>query len=177
MEDLLTFDKTIAVLEQLAADIRDGYIDMIAAHGHTASGKLAESMRSIRVEVSEGGRTFEIVADLQSYWKYLEEGLAPGGKWGNPGWKAYPFIRRWIDIKPVIPRPGKDGSIPTPDQLAYLITRKIVQEGTDPTGLLETTKDNVIPLYAYKIREALVEDTKRYITFTFGTVSGGKVDL
>ena len=46
----------MANLEELAADIRDGYIDMIESHGHTYKGKLAESMRTIRVEVEAGGQ-------------------------------------------------------------------------------------------------------------------------
>lgn len=173
---LMDFPRTVAVLEELAADIRDGYIDMIESHGHTYKGKLAESMRTIRVEVEAGGQTIAIVADLEFYWKYLEEGIAPDGRYPNPGWKAYPAISEWVKIKPVIPRPGNDGNIPTPEQLAYLITRKIVNEGISAKNLLQTTKDNVIPLYEARIREALTEDTATYITMTWGTVSGAKTE-
>lgn len=166
---LMDFPRTVAVLEELAADIRDGYIDMIESHGHTASGALAESMRTIRVEVEAGGQTIAIVADLADYWKYLEHGTAPH-------WPPIDAIRRWIEIKPVIPRPGPDGRIPTPAQLAFLISRKIAEVGTPATNLLQTTKDNVIPLYEARIREALMEDTATYITMTWGTASGAKTE-
>lgn len=166
---LMDFPRTVAVLEELAADIRDGYIDMIESHGHTASGALAESMRTIRVEVEAGGQTISIVADLEEYWKYLEHGTAPH-------WPPIDAIRRWIEIKPVIPRPGPDGRIPTPSQLAFLISRKIAEVGTPATNLLQTTKDNVIPLYEARIREALTEDTATYIAMTWGTVSGAKTE-
>ena len=166
---LMDFPRTVAVLEELAADIRDGYIDMIESHGHTASGALAESMRTIRVEVEAGGQTIAIVADLADYWKYLEHGTPPH-------WPPIDAIRRLIEIKPLIPRPGRYGRIPTPPPLAFLISRKIAEVGTPATNLLQTTKDNVIPLYEARIREALTEDTATYITMTWGTVSGAKTE-
>ena len=165
---LIDYTHTMEVLTELANDIRDNYIAMIDEHGHTASGDLAESMKTIRVEVTDNGKTFEIVADLEDYWKYLEEGT-------QPHWPPIDAIRRWIEIKPVIPYPGKDGRIPTPAQLAFLISRKISEVGTPATNLLAKTKEGLIPYYLPRIREALAEDAAGYIRMTWGTVKGPKV--
>lgn len=165
---LIDFSRTMAVLEELAKDIREGYVAMIDDHGHTASGKLAESMQTIRVEVEDGGRAFEIVANLEDYWKYLEHGTAPH-------WPPIDAIRKWIEVKPVIPRPGPDGRIPTPAQLALLISRKISEDGTPATNLLAKTKEGIIPYYIPKIRQALAEDAAGYIRMTWGTVNGTRV--
>ena len=156
-EDALDFPALRAVLQDLAADIRAGYVDQLTVDDHIASGDLVNTMK---VEVRDGDNAFSVVMDVNKYWKYLEEGISPAGRYGNPGWKAYPFIRKWIDVKPVIPRPGPDGRLPSPEQLAFLITRKIVEEGTTPSRDLEKTKDKIIPSYQARIRAAIVEDLR-----------------
>lgn len=156
----MDFPALRAVLQDLADDIKAGYIDQLTVDDHIASGDLIDTMK---VEVRQGDRAFSVTMDVNKYWKYLEEGISPTGKYGNPGWKAYPFIREWIDIKPVIPRPGPDGRIPSPKQLAYLITRKIVEEGTTPSRNLEKTKDAILPVYMDRIAAAILEDSTKII--------------
>lgn len=159
-DTLMDFPALRGVLQDLADDIKAGYIDQLTVDDHIASGDLINTMT---VEVRQGDRAFSVTMDVNKYWKYLEEGISPTGKYGNPGWKAYPFIREWIDIKPVIPRPGPDGRIPSPKQLAYLITRKIVEEGTTPSRNLEKTKDAILPIYMDRIRAAILEDSTKII--------------
>lgn len=159
-DTLMDFPALRAVLQDLADDIKAGYIDQLTVDDHIASGDLIDTMK---VEVRQGDRAFSVTMDVNKYWKYLEEGISPTGKYGNPGWKAYPFIREWIDIKPVIPRPGPDGRIPSPKQLAYLITRKIVEEGTTPSRNLEKTKDAILPVYMDRIAAAILEDSTKII--------------
>ena len=77
--------------------------------------------------------------------------------------KAFPFILKWIDIKPVIPRPDGNGKIPTPKQLSYLITRSIVDKGTQGTHDLKKVEDGIIPFYKDKISAALGHDMEHYI--------------
>ena len=159
-DTLMDFPALRAVLQDLADDIKAGYIDQLTVDDHIASGDLIDTMK---VEVRQGDQAFSVVMDVNKYWKYLEEGISPTGKYGNPGWKAYPAIRDWIDIKPVIPRPGPDGIKPTNRQLAYLITRKIVEEGTTPSRNLEKTKDAILPVYMDRIRAAILEDSTKII--------------
>jgi len=80
-----------------------------------ASGRLA---RSVRSEVK--GSVLTVYAD--DYIYYLENGRGPTKGGGNGGLRA--IIRKWIDDKGIVP----DGI--TKDSLAYLITRRIHEEGT-----------------------------------------------
>ena len=99
----------------------------------------------------------EITLQLQDYWKYIEDGRKPG-KFPPVG-----AIMRWIEVKPVIPRPNDFGKIPTPKQLAYLIGRKIERDGIEPFPALKTTKEELDKLYHEKISVALGHDVSNYI--------------
>lgn len=165
MGELIDFTELQKVLQDLANDIRENYKEHLEYNDHfTTERKLLDS---IRTQVVVGDQAFEITMTLQDYWKYVEEGVQGGNNftspYGNPGWKAYPFILHWIDIKPVIPRPNSNGTIPTPKQLGYLITRSIVENGTVGTHDLAKTKEGVIPWYKEKIAAALGHDMENYI--------------
>ena len=152
--------------KQLGEDVRQGYVDKLVKNGHpTTENTLASTVRAY-VEVK--GTTYEVGLELQDYWKYVEEGT-------KPHWPPPSAILRWITIKPVVPRPDKNGRIPTPAQLAFLISRKISEDGTPATNLLAKTKEGIIPYYIPKIRQALAEDAAGYIRMTWGTVKGTRV--
>ena len=70
---------------------------------------------------------------------------------------------KWIEVKPVIPRPGANGRIPTPKQLAFLIGRKISQEGTTGTHDLAQTMEEILPWWREQISQALGHDMENYI--------------
>ena len=58
-------------IKQIANDLLERYKASIRDNGHTASGDL-ERTASYKVEFN--GRWLEISFNLQSYWKYLENG-------------------------------------------------------------------------------------------------------
>lgn len=163
--ELLELTELQQVLQDLANDIRDNYKEHLEFNDrYTKEHKLIDS---VQTQVVVGDREFEITMTLQDYWKYVEEGVR-GDKnlsspYKNPGWKAYPFILRWIDIKPVIPRPLASGKIPSPKQLTFLIGRAISEYGTKGSHDLEKVKDGVIPFYKEKIAIALGHDMENYI--------------
>ena len=95
--------------------------------------------------------------DHQDYLKYIEGGISPAGEYGNPGWKAYPFIRRWVESKP-LPRTEKNGKLPTWDSLAYLVTRKIAEKGIEPDPVLNDILREMDERYLPIIEEAVSED-------------------
>lgn len=68
--------------------------------------------------------------NLEDYWKYVEYGRRAGKR---PPISA---IENWIEVKPIIPNPI-NGRIPTTKQLAFLIARKIGNEGTPAQKPLE----------------------------------------
>ena len=151
--ELLDLTELQKVLQDFATDIRDRYRDVLANNDHIASRKLVDS---IKTQVVVGDNYYEVTMTLEDYWKYVENDT-------KPHFPPPDAILKWIEVKPVIPRPGSDGRIPTPKQLAFLIGRAISEHGTKGSHDLETVKDGVIPWYKEKIAIALGHDMENYI--------------
>ena len=167
-DELMSFPNVEEVLKEMAEAVKAAYIANLNTNKRPTermsawmqshyAGKLADTVETV---ITIGDNKFTASLKLNDYWKYVEEGVGPSGKYGNPGWKAYPAIRDWIDIKPVIPRPDANGRIPSPKSLAYLITRKIVDDGTHGTHDLKMAKDAVIPEFLSRVEDALRQDVR-----------------
>lgn len=123
-------------LETYGQVLEEQYREQIASTGAFASGKLFDSVHHI---VTVDDHTIDLSLSLEDYWKYVEEGRGPG--------KFPPLdkIEEWIRIKPVAPYPDSQGRVPSNKQLAFLIGRKIAEEGTEGRHLLdnaiESTQD------------------------------------
>ena len=100
----------------------------LASNGTNSSGHLSNSIKSI---VKQNGKWIEISISLDDYWKYVEYGT-------KPHFPPIEAIRKWIRVKPILPRPIK-GKLPTENQLAFLIARKISKVGTKPKPFLNKT--------------------------------------
>lgn len=150
---LIDFPRLREVLEDFAKDIRSAYIDHLELHDRIASGDL---INSIRTNVIAGDREWEVTMTLADYWKYVEDDT-------RPHWPPVGAILKWVEIKPVIPRPDTNGRIPKPKQLAFLIARKISQVGTKGSHDLKITKENIIPWYRERLSKALGHDMTLYI--------------
>lgn len=152
--ELIQLNELLQVLMDLARDIEDNYKEQLAVSGrYTAEYALIDSVRT-QVRVGDSG--YEVVMNLNDYWKYVENGT-------KPHFPPPDKILTWIQIKPIIPRPDALGRTPTENQLAYLIGRKIAREGTEGTHDLEKTKDAIIPFYRERIAQALGHDMENYI--------------
>ena len=79
---------------------------------------------------------FELAFDLPSYFPFSEYGRRPG-KFPPPD-----AILKWVQFKRLVPRPGRDGKVPSTNQLVYLISRKIATKGTEGKHLFEKTLDD-----------------------------------
>ena len=79
---------------------------------------------------------FEVYFDLPSYFYFAENGRRPG-KFPPPD-----AILKWVQFKRIVPRPGRDGKVPSTNQLVYLISRKIATKGTEGKHLFEKTLDD-----------------------------------
>lgn len=101
----------------------------LTANDSNASGNLAKSIRGI---VKQNGKYIVISIQLEDYWKYIENGT-------KPHWPPVDAIKKWISVKPILPRPLKSGKLPTDNQLAYLIGRKISKVGTKAKPFLKPT--------------------------------------
>ena len=167
MEDeLMSFPRTVEVLGHLADDVRAGYIDQLKKHGHPTRYGTDRLSDTITTQVEVDGKKFIASLNMNFYWEYLEEGTGPG-RGRDRYWPKSSAIAKWIEVKPVIPRPDDNGRIPTPKQLTFLISRKIHDEGTEGTHGFQTTRDAVLPMYYEKIEQALAEDIGDYVYKVF----------
>ena len=136
--------------------------------------------------VTEGDRAFEVTINLRPYWKYVEEGVQgtknPDSPYRNPGWKAYPHILNWVQIKPVVPRPPRTIK-PSSRSLeslqrsaAYMITREIAGDhpkhptreakapgGTKGTHDFRDSREAVLTRFRTRIRVAMAKDVQNYV--------------
>lgn len=151
--ELFEFTETAKILLEMAEEVRKVYKEKLQLSDRIASGDLE---RSIQTEVRIDGTTYAVMMQLKDYWEFVENDTLPH-------WPPVDAIRKWIFIKPVIPRPDSRGKTPSPESLAYLIGRKISKVGTTGTHDLENTKSEVIPKYLERLKEAIGHDAENYI--------------
>lgn len=126
MED--NFD--ITPIESIASEFLDLYRSNLVMDDRYASGNL---VNTATYNVSYDGTILRITLNLQDYWKDVENGT-------KPHFPDIDKIKEWIRVKPVLPR-AINGKLPTENQLAYLIARKISKVGTEGSKTLNRTKD------------------------------------
>lgn len=158
MDELFDLNELLQVLMDLANEIEENYKQKLVDSGHYTTDYAL--LDSIKTQVVNNDTGYEITMTLNDYWKWLENDT-------KPHFPPVDKIREWIQIKPIIPRPNALGRKPTENQLAYLIGRKIYNEGTTGTHDLERTKDAVIPMYRERIAQALGHDVENYIRKVF----------
>lgn len=148
MNGLIRFDNLKKVLAEYADDFVYKYKENLSKSDRRATGSLITSVHS-RIDVD--GNEFAIDLNLEDYWKYVEEGRGPG--------KFPPIgkILEWVRVKPILPYPDKNGRLPTENQLAFLIGRKIANEGFEGSHDLEATFDET-EYWEQRIADALDTD-------------------
>ena len=149
MDKLIDLPHVQAVMEEMAIAIRNEYQDNLIRNDRIASGDL---LNNIEYEITRGDFTYTIYVKMKDYWYFVENGRKAG--------KRPPIqnILDWIKIKPVLPRPNAKGKLPTPQQLAFLIARKIGEEGTEGTHDLRKATDTIWDTFEDRLYEAIDED-------------------
>lgn len=149
MDKLIDLPHVQAVMEEMAIAIRNEYQDNLIRNDRIASGDL---LNNIEYEITRGDFTYTIYVKMKDYWYYVENGRKAG--------KMPPIdnILNWISVKPVLPRPNAKGKLPTPQQLAFLIARKIGEEGTEGTQDLRKATDTIWDTFEDRLYEAIDED-------------------
>lgn len=143
---MLEFKHLQEALAQYGDAIADRYKVNLEASGRRATGDLISSVNT-KVTVNE--QSFEILLSLEDYWKYVEEGT-------RPHFPPVSKILEWVKVKRILPTPMPNGKLPTEQQLAWMIAKKIDRVGTDGTPDLENTLNEVD--YNAIIEEALDAD-------------------
>lgn len=149
MDKLIDLPHVQAVMEEMAIAIRNEYQDNLIRNDRIASGDL---LNNIEYEITRGDFTYTIYVKMKDYWYYVENGRKAGK------WPPIDNILRWITVKPVLPRPNAEGKLPTPQQLAFLIARKIGEEGTEGTQDLRKATDTIWDTFEDRLYEAIDED-------------------
>ncbi len=119
--ELIEFPNVAKVLQEYGERVAELYRRNLIESDALASEKL---LNSVKYMLKIGATSYEVQLRLEDYWKYLERGT-------KPHWPPVSALRKWVRVKPVLPRPDALGRKPTEDQLAYLIGRKIATEGTE----------------------------------------------
>lgn len=146
------FENLVEELEIWGELIASEYKDKLNSEDISASGRLANS---VKVLFRNSGRLYEVCLQLEDYYKYIEGGR--GVTRNNGDGQLRRAILDWIRVKPILPQPY-DGKLPTENQLAYLISRKIHNlgyEGKRPLG--RTIDENKRDIYR-DIERALQKD-------------------
>lgn len=161
--DDLEFTNIEAALNEYGNRVAEMYRQKLIDDDKVASSRL---INTVSANVVLEDTQFVVTLNLTDYAKYVEEGISPAGKYGNPGWKAYPFILDWIHIKPSFQGqyklPGEKGNLPTDKTLAFLITRKIKEKGIDPGLQLASTLEELNAQFIPIFQEAIEKDFYSY---------------
>ena len=143
----------LATLNEYAEKAEELYKRKLTDKGINASYKLLNSVETV---VRRNDDEFIVTINLEPYWYYVENGRGPGR------FPPIDKILEWIRIKPVIPYSDSRGRLPTEEQLAFLISRKIAEQGTEGRNVLYETVDELNRYYLPKLQQALDMDFNRF---------------
>ena len=150
MEDPIKITGVTEVCNQIA----DIYRKKMDAADYNKQGELY----NFKWTTEWNGNLFEVNFDLPSYFPFAEYGRRPG-KFPPPD-----AILKWIQFKRLVPRPGRDGKVPSTNQLVYLISRKIATKGTEGKHLFEKTLDDpILDNLADKLVELITAEFEKEI--------------
>lgn len=143
----------LATLDEYAEKTKELYKRKLTDKGINASYKL---LNSVETTVKRGDDTFTVTINLEDYWIYVENGRGPG--------KFPPIdkILEWIRVKPIRPYSDSRGRLPTEEQLAFLISRKIAEQGTEGRKVLAETVEELNNYYLPLLQQALDRDFARF---------------
>lgn len=146
------FEHLADTLQLWGEIVAEEYKNKLQGEDINASGKLSNSVKTV---FAVNGNNYEVSLSLEDYWKQVEYGRQPTKNDGNGELRRN--ILEWIRVKPVIPTPF-NGKLPTEEQLAYLISRKIHIYGYEGKQPLKRTIEELKVEIHRDIEEALSKD-------------------
>lgn len=151
------WEKTYEVLKEYAIELRNTLQDSYINDDRIATGDLLNSVEYI---IEKDNRQIEVSLQLKEWWKYVEEDT-------KPHFPPPDAMLNYIKAKPILPKPDNNGKLPTPNQLAYLIGRKISEVGTTGTHNVRDTVRLINERYEEKIGQAISEDINNELDVIF----------
>lgn len=146
----IQFKNTIAFLNDFGKELVENYKDRLILGDINASDNLYDSVRC-RVDAGTAGR-LDVKLTLAHYWRYIEEGRVKGI------WPPIDAIEKWIEVKPIIPRPNDNGELPTNRDLAFRFANKIFREGIPAKPILEKSIEEIWGVFEEFLQDALSKD-------------------
>lgn len=147
----------IGVLNEWINKVSEAYQDKLPASS------LKDSVRPFTVKESD---SIDAGLTLNDYWKYVESGRKPGSKF-----PPVDAIIEWIRKKSIVPRPSVLPSgkhvIPTENQLAYLVGRKISVDGIPAKPFLNQTVSSMKGDLINMLNEAIGEEITKELMIEF----------
>jgi hypothetical protein len=150
MDKLLKLDNLTDVLERFAVELEKEYKQNLKNNNRIATGKL---YNTAKCEVLKGEYT--VVFHLQDYWRYVEGGRDKTNNNGDGSLRRN--ILKWLEVKKILPKPI-DGKLPTPQQLAYIISKRIHEKGYKGSQDLSKATDDIWEKYREEIYDAIDKD-------------------
>ena len=142
------FPNLVKVLDAYGKTLVENYRQGLESGDHIATGNL---YRSVRSEVTYEGQSFLVEFRMPEYGEYLEQGT-------KPHFPPLDAIENWVRVKRIAPRRDDQGRLPTERQLAFLIARKISEDGTERTGIYETANALTLNEFNARIDDAIQKD-------------------
>lgn len=151
--DDLPFVNVLKLLDDYAKDFKKTLKSTLESNGRKASGQL---INNIETRVKIGNLVYEVNLEAADYLYWVDNGRKKG--------KFPPIdkILEWIRVKPIVPREDENGRVPTEQQLAFLIGRKIANEGYEGSNDFKSTQADVNAYYIPRLQEALEKDFQEY---------------
>jgi len=145
---MIKFDNLQRVLAEFGNALSEQYKEKLTEDNRIASGRLVSSVNS---KVVVNNNEFIVELSLEDWWKYIEYGT-------KPHMPPVSKILEWVNVKRILPTPMANGKLPTEQQLAWMIAKKIERVGTEGTPNLTNSIDEMVSAYEIKIEDALDKD-------------------
>lgn len=147
----LELTNTMRILNKYGKLLIESYRNELSEKNINASNNLSNKTKYI---ITPSDLEWTLSIELPYYWKYVEEGIKPDGRYNNPGRKAFPFILKWTTTKGLQPKSGE-----TREQMSWKIVSKIMKEGIKGRfPLTNTIKDVLDNQFEEELNKALTED-------------------
>lgn len=164
MVDKNLFIKYAPELYDIGKKIADGYKRELKNVDAVATGTLL----NFKWDIKNDNNGLKLVFYLPEYWRYIEFSRRPTKNDGNG--EVRRKIREWIDMKGIEPSVKYDNRgrkyLPTKNQLAYLISRKIHAKGYDerrPLTTALTSSKRLQQDFVNTVSKMLCKDTTEMI--------------
>jgi hypothetical protein len=149
-------------IERVLNDMQIAFIQELASVGISAQSSLAQSAEVKRTD--EPNKTiYENLFNYYFYW--VAYGRGPTQQGTQPG-KLKAIILEWIKRRGIEPRPDENGKTISKEALAYLITRKIHEQGFQPRDFITP----VVERFESELDEAFAKDFEDNINLILANI-------